>query len=455
MITNQFQKQRDFFNTGATRPFKFRINALRKLYKALKSNQKLLDEAIFTDFGKSAYENYSTELATVYAEINEALVNLPDWASRKRVSTNLANFPGSSYIHHDPYGVCLIIGAWNYPYQLTLGPLVPAIAAGNTIVLKPSEISPASSAVLKKVLSEAFEEEYLLVSEGDVAVTTEWLRQPFDKIFFTGSPRVGKIVMKAAAAHLSSVTLELGGKSPCIVAADANLKMAARRIVWGKFLNAGQTCIAPDYVLVEKQVEEQLLAELKHQITAVYGPDPSESEAFVKIINRSHFDRLVSLIDQKKVYTGGAADAEKRYIAPTVLRDVSFGDAVMQEEIFGPLLPVISFQHRDQVPAMIEHHRNPLALYLFTSSRRFKRVITERVAFGGGAVNDTIMHFANPHLPFGGVGSSGMGSYHGKFGFQCFSREKGVIHKAMWFEPPMKYPPFTSLKKWLLKLAVE
>lgn len=455
MISSQFQKQRAFFDTGATLDVRFRISALRKLYKALKSNQKKLDEAIFTDFGKSAYENYSTELSTVYAEINEALVNLPDWASRKRVSTNLANFPGTSYIHHDPYGVCLIIGAWNYPFQLTLGPLVPAIAAGNTIVLKPSEISAASSAVLKKVLSEVFDEAYLLVSEGDASVTTNWLHQPFDKIFFTGSPRVGKIVMKAAAEHLSSVTLELGGKSPCIVAADADLKMAARRIVWGKFLNAGQTCIAPDYVLVEQRVEERLLVEMKHQIAAIYGSDPSASEAFVRIINRNHFDRLVALIDPKKVYAGGDVNVDKLYIAPTVMRDVSFDDAVMQEEVFGPILPVISFYNRDHVPTMIQQHRNPLALYLFTSSRRFKRVITDRVAFGGGAINDTIMHFANPNLPFGGVGYSGMGSYHGKFGFQCFSREKGVIHKALWFEPPMKYPPFTALKKWLLKLAVE
>lgn len=455
MINKQFQKQVDYFRSGATLPVSFRERALRKLLKALKNNEKLLDEAIYSDFGKSAYENYSTELSTVYAEIKAALLDLPYWAARQKVRTNLANFPGSSHIYHDPYGVCLIIGAWNYPYQLTLGPLVPAIAAGNTVVLKPSELSPASSGALRKVLSDAFPEEYVLVVEGDAAVTGEWLEQPFDKYFFTGSPRVGRIVMKAAAEHLASVTLELGGKSPCIVTADANLEMAATRIVWGKFLNAGQTCIAPDYLLVEKAVEEKLLFLMKKRIEKVFGLNAFESEAYVRIINQRHFDRLSSLIMPDKVFSGGGTDAEKLFIQPTILRDVSFSDAVMQEEIFGPLLPVIAVKDRSEVFDLIQNHRNPLALYLFTSSRMFKREVIRRIPFGGGAVNDTIMHFVNPNLPFGGVGSSGMGSYHGKFGFQCFSREKGVIQKATWFEPLMKYPPFTPLKRWLLKIAVE
>jgi len=455
MIDTQFQKQRDFFRTGTTLSIDYREKALRRLLKALRNNQSLLDEAIYSDFGKSAYENYSTELSTVYAEIKEALVNLSEWARPHKVKTNLANFAGKSYIHHDPFGVCLIIGAWNYPYQLTLGPLVPAIAAGNTVVLKPSELSPASSSALKKILSEVFPEEYLLVVEGDAQVTSAWLQQPFDKIFFTGSPRVGRIVMKAAAEHLASVTLELGGKSPCIVTADANLPMAARRIVWGKFLNAGQTCIAPDYVLVEKSVEGKLLNLMKRQIEAIYGPDPSVSEGYVRIINRHHFDRLMALVEPAKVFAGGSSDAGKLYIEPTLLCDVTFGDNVMQEEIFGPLLPVIAISRREDVFDLIEQHRNPLALYLFTSIRKFRREVVRRIPFGGGAVNDTVMHFANPNLPFGGVGNSGMGSYHGKFGFNCFSREKGVLHKALWFEPMMKYPPFTKLKKWLLKMAVE
>jgi aldehyde dehydrogenase (NAD+) len=294
-----------------------------------------------------------------------------------------------------------------------------------------------------------------VVFEGDAGVTSTLLNQPFDKFFFTGSPRVGKIVMKAAAEHLASVTLELGGKSPCIVTADANLSMAAKRIVWGKFLNAGQTCIAPDYVIVEKRVEQQLLTLIKQQILKVFGDDASASEAYVRIINQRQFDRICGLIDPSKVFTGGKADAQKLYIEPTVMRDVKLSDAVMQEEIFGPVLPVLSVENRDEVFDLIRNHRNPLALYLFTSSRKYRKQILQRVPFGGGAVNDTVMHFVNSNLPFGGVGYSGMGSYHGKYGFDCFSREKGVVYKATWFEPFMKYPPYNSFKKWLLKFVVE
>ena len=455
MITTLFNSQVQFFNSGATLSLAFRVQALKKLYKALKRNENLLNEAIFSDFGKSAFENYSTELSTVYSEINEALYNLSFWAAKRKVKTNLANFPGSSYIFRDPFGTALIIGAWNYPYQLTLGPLVPAIAAGNTVFLKPSELSPSCSAVLKKILSEVFDEKHVVVIEGDAGVTSTLLNQPFDKFFFTGSPRVGKIVMKAASEHLASVTLELGGKSPCIVTADANLAMAAKRIVWGKFLNAGQTCIAPDYVIVEKRVEQQLLTLIKQQILKVFGDDASASEAYVRIINQRHFDRICGLIDSSKVFTGGKADAQKLNIEPTVMRDVKLSDAVMQEEIFGPVLPVLSVENRDEVFDLIRNHRNPLALYLFTSSRKYRKQILQRVPFGGGAVNDTVMHFVNPNLPFGGVGYSGMGSYHGKYGFDCFSREKGVVYKATWFEPFMKYPPYNSFKKWLLKFVVE
>lgn len=454
MIAEKFKQQRAFFQSGATLDTRFREKALKKLLRVLKANESLLDEAIFQDFGKSAYENYSTELATVYAEIKEAICNLGEWSSPQKVPVNLTNFPGKGYIHHDPFGVCLIIGAWNYPYQLTLGPLVPAMAAGNTVVLKPSELSPASSAALRKILSEAFAEEYLMVSEGDADVTTQWLAQPFDKIFFTGSPRVGKIVMKAAAEHLASVTLELGGKSPCIVTSCANLKMTARRIVWGKFLNAGQTCIAPDYVLVEQSAAQKLLDEMKRQVHLIYGDDPSRSEGFVRIINRRHFDRLAALVDAEKVFEGGVMDAERLYIAPTILANVLPDDPIMQEEIFGPLLPVITFTNREEVFPIVEKHRNPLALYLFTSDKRFKKEVVRRIPFGGGCVNDTLMHFTNPNLPFGGVGSSGTGSYHGVFGFRCFSREKGVLHKGLWFEPFVKYPPFTGFKKWLMRLMM-
>jgi aldehyde dehydrogenase (NAD+) len=380
---------------------------------------------------------------------------LDDWANVKRASTNLANFPGKSRILPEPYGCALVIGAWNYPYQLSLAPVVAAIAAGNTVILKPSELAARTSAIMQKLINSNFEPAFFHVVEGSVPETTALLNLPFDKIFFTGSPAVGKIVMAAAAKHLSSVTLELGGKSPCIVLKDANLKMAAKRIAWGKFLNAGQTCIAPDYLLIEPEVRDKFLNLLVQEIQKNLGAEPHKSEAFVKMINERNFDRVSNLIQADKVFFGGITNRSARYISPTILKDISWDDKVMQEEIFGPVLPVINLTNIDEAISQIRQHPKPLALYMFSNNKALIKKVLQQVSFGGGCINDTIMHIANPNLPFGGVNNSGLGSYHGEDGFRAFSHYKSVLYKTNLFEPFVKYPPYNGFKKWILRMLME
>ena len=447
--------QLEYFNTNATKDVNFRISMLKKLLNILKTNESLMDEAIYKDFKKSSFENYTTELSLIYHDINEAISNLKGWSKRISVPTNMANLPGKSYIIPEPLGVTLTIGAWNYPYQLSLAPVIPALAAGNTAIIKPSELSLNTSNVMAKLINDNFDSKYLHVIEGGVEETSELLKQKFDKIFYTGSSMVGKIIMKAAAEHLTPVTLELGGKSPTFVFNDANIKITAKRLVWAKFLNGGQTCIAPDYILAEKGVKEKLISEIKKQILEIHGDNPQQSEAFVRIINPRHYKRIMQLIDNSKTVIGGKTDESDLYISPTVMDNVSFDDAVMQEEIFGPVLPIIEFDNLDWAIKMIKERPKPLALYVFTSNNSNRDKIFHEVSFGGGAVNDAVMHLANPNLPFGGVGNSGMGSYHGKAGFDAFSHYKSILEKSTLIEPPIKYPPYTDWKRKLLKPLIE
>ncbi len=454
-VSELISAQKAYFNDNETKPLKFRLRALAKLKSVLKKNEQALYDAIYEDFGKSEYETYETELSLIYHELNHALKNLPDWAKEKKVKTNMPNLPATSYIIPEPLGSVLVIGAWNYPYQLSLIPLISAVAAGNTVILKPSELSAKSSAIMAKLINENFDAEFIHVVEGGVKETTELLEHKFDKIFFTGSIPVGKIVYQAAAKHLTPVTLELGGKSPVFVLPSCDLKMAAKRIVWGKFLNAGQTCVAPDYVLVHDDIKDKLLAEMKKLVEEIYDMDSDIQENYVRIINDKHFDRLTALIETGKLFIGGKSDKAKRFIQPTILQDVSFDDEVMKDEIFGPVLPVISFASLNKVIPEVKARPKPLALYIFGRKRKYINRILSEISFGGGAVNDTVMHLSNGHLPFGGVGDSGIGNYHDEAGFKTFTHYKSILDKSTLIEPFLKYPPYTLTKLAILKGLLE
>jgi aldehyde dehydrogenase (NAD+) len=445
------RQQRDFFNTNQTRRIDFRIQQLKKLKSVLRSHESALIDAIYKDFRKSKFEALTNELALVYMAIDESIRNLPRWAKQRKVKTNLINFPAKSYLIPEPLGVCLVIGAWNYPYQLTLIPLVNAIAAGNTVVLKPSEIASCTSAALSKMIHENFPPGYLIVTEGGVGETTELLNQKFDKIFFTGSTTVGKIVYQAAAKNLTPVTLEMGGKSPVIVTVKCKLQVAARRIVWGKFLNAGQSCICPDYVLADEKIKDELLHHLKNYIDQFEYS--FENDNYVQIINDRNFNRLIALIDKSKLFYGGESDPQTRFIAPTILTGITMEDDVMKGEIFGPILPVLSYRDLDEAVQIIKSGSKPLACYIFTDDREIRDILLSELSFGGGAVNDTMMQLSNSHLPFGGVGESGLGGYHGETGFNTFSHLKSIIEKKWRFETNLKYSPYTARKlSWLKRL---
>lgn len=443
--------QREFFNTQKTKNIKFRKMYLEKLKEVIQKNENLLYEAIYADFGKSKFDTFTTEISFILKDIDYYLKNLNSLSKPKRVGTNLANQLGSSKIYPEPLGCTLVIGAWNYPYQLSFSPMIAALAAGNTCMLKPSEIAENSMKAMAKIINENFPKEYLYVAEGGIEEITEILKLKFDKIFFTGSSTVGKIVYQAAAKHLTPVTLELGGKSPAIVTSSANFEVAAKRIVWGKFLNAGQTCVAPDYILVDEKVKDSFLDSLKSYIQKFnYGID---AEQYTRIINEKNYNRLVNLIDQEKIFYGGKTDSSKNYIEPTLLHNVTWEDAVMQEEIFGPILPILTFKNFNEALLQISAHDKPLAAYLFTSNSDEKESFTSKVSFGGGCINDVVMHLSNDHLPFGGVGNSGIGNYHGKYGFQAFSHMKSVLDRATWGEPDLKYPPYSEKKlSWIKKL---
>ncbi|REC43640.1 aldehyde dehydrogenase [Chryseobacterium sp. 5_R23647] len=450
-IQEVVSKQKAFFKTQQTKNIRFRKMYLEKLRDVILQNENLLYEAIYKDFGKSKFDTFTTEISFILNDIKYYLKNLKSLSKPKKVRTNLANQFGKSRIHSEPLGNILIIGAWNYPYQLSLSPIVAALAAGNCCILKPSEIAENTMKVMAKIINENFPPEYLYVYEGGIDETTELLKLKFDKIFFTGSTKIGNIVYKAAAENLTPVVLELGGKSPAIITKDANLEVAAKRIVWGKFLNAGQTCVAPDYLLVEESIQEQFLEMLRKNIQQFkYEP---QSEHYTKIINQKNFQRLIKLIEQDKIYFGGNSDEEKRYIEPTILTNINWKDEVMQEEIFGPILPVISFTNFNLILNEIIELEKPLAAYLFTNTTEEKESFTNKLSFGGGCINDVIMHLGNESLPFGGVGNSGIGNYHGKFGFETFSHQKAVLERATWGEPNIKYPPYSEKKLgWIKRL---
>jgi aldehyde dehydrogenase (NAD+) len=448
-VENLIQKQKDFFQSGQTLDYAFRIKQLETLEVVLRDHEKVLQDAVYKDFKKSPFESFVTELGLIYMEIKEAKRNLRTWMRPQRVPSNLINFPAKSFVLCEPFGVSLVIGAWNYPYLLLLSPAIAAMAAGNTVVLKPSEIPSETAKVIHQILSTSFDPQYLAVVQGGVEETTRLLQQNFDKIFFTGSTEVGKIIYRAAAEKLIPVTLELGGKSPAVVTPSCNLKMTAKRLVWGKFLNAGQTCVAPDYVMVHQSIETAFLEACKNEIEkAQYAFGNSN---YCQIINRTHFNRLVALIDADKVFYGGTYDSETRYIAPTLLQRITFEDAIMKEEIFGPLLPVLTYQDFSIALQQIKELPKPLSAYLFTANKKEKKEMLQRLSFGGGAINDVVMQLANLNLPFGGIGNSGMGSYHGKSGFLAFSHQKSILQKATWLELPLKYAPLSARKLWLIR----
>jgi len=454
-ICELVKNQREFFYSNTTRGISFRLEQLKRLNTILRDNEKKLLEAIYTDLKKSAYNTITTELSLIYGEINHSLKMLPSWARKKKTGTNLLNFPGRSYILPEPYGVTYIAGAWNYPYQLTLLPLASAIAAGNTAVIKPSELSPSTSAAMAELINNEFPSEYIHVIEGGAETASEALKQRFDKIFFTGGTAIGRIVYEAAARNITPVTLELGGINPCLVLPDCNIKIAAKRIVWGKFSNAGQTCVAPDYLLVHSSVEQQLLEEIKHLLETHFSQSDIE-ENYMCIVNDRHFERIKKLIISEKVYYGGVLKKEERFISPTILHNISFDDDVMKEEIFGPLLPVIRFENLEDAITMIRKGDKPLSFYVFGKKSAETDRLFNEFSSGGGSLNDTVMYFVNPNLPLGGVGSSGLGRYHGKFGFEEFSHYKSVLEKGTWSEMwQLKVPPFSDWKIKLLRRLME
>ena len=452
-ISEIVNQQEVFFNTNTTKSVSFRKKQLQKLKSVLKSGEQDIYKAIYKDFKKSEFETYAAELSLIYHEIDLAIKKLNQWSRKKKVSTNLVNFPASSYIIPEPLGICTVIGAWNYPIQLSLAPVIGALAAGNTVILKPSELPQQTSNVLAQIINKAFPKEYLFVFEGGVDETTKLLEQKVDKIFFTGSAKIGKIVYKAAAEKLIPVTLELGGKSPAIITESCNLKMTVKRLVWAKFLNAGQTCIAPDYVVIHESIHEKFISLCKAEIkNANYR---IENQNYVQIINQKNFERLGDLLDGISIAIGGKCIEEERIIEPTVITDVSFSDKIMEEEIFGPILPVIQYKNFENIISKIKEIPKPLSCYIFSENKSEMQKLLNQLSFGGGAINDAIMHITNSNLPFGGVGFSGFGKYHGKYSFDNFSNYKGFISKPTWFEIPLKFSPLTASKlkwiKWLMK----
>lgn len=445
-------KQRAFFLSHTTKDVDFRIQQLKKLRQLLLSNEVKLHEAIYQDFKKSSFDNYTAEVGLVLHDIDHAIKMVRKWARVRRVRTNLINFPARSYSIPEPLGVVLVIGAWNYPYQLSLAPVVAAMAAGNTVVLKPSELPAHTSKVMADIVNMNFDPDYFKVVEGGIPETTELLQQKWDKIFFTGSVPVGKIVYQAAAKNLVPVTLELGGKSPAIVTPGCDLKMAVRRLIWAKFLNSGQTCIAPDYILVHQSIAKEFLALAKSEIEQ--GHYAVENGNYVQIINDKAVERLAGLIDPQKVVEGGKVDRGQRYIAPTLLYPVDFDHVSMADEIFGPILPIIEYTELDKAIQQINARPKPLACYVFTKDSSIRKKVLREVSFGGGGVNEAVMHVSNPHLPFGGVGDSGIGSYHGETGFRTFSHFKSILDKPTWLEFNLKYYPQSEGKlkliRWLM-----
>ncbi|WP_436855717.1 aldehyde dehydrogenase [Staphylococcus caeli] len=450
-IEQTFHNSKQYFNTHATKDLKFRKKQLKLLSKSIKNHEEALLNAFEVDLGKNKVEAYATEIGFTLKNIKNARKELKNWAKRKQVNTPIYMFPTKSYIMKEPFGTVLIIGPFNYPFQLLIEPLIGAIAAGNTVILKPSELTPNVSDVVKNIIEDVFDAEYISVCQGDVETTQSLIHLPFDYIFFTGSEHVGRIVYQAASTNLTPVTLELGGKSPVIVDETANIKVASERISFGKFTNAGQTCVAPDYILVNRKVKEELITALKKTVTEFYGKSIQDSPDFGRIVNSKHFDRLNHLlgVHQTEIVFGGQADAEDRYIGPTLLDGITFDAKIMEGEIFGPILPIITYDDFDEAIDLIQSKPKPLSLYLFSEDENITERVLNEISFGGGAINDTLMQLANSNLPFGGVGASGIGQYHGKYSFDTFSHDKSYIFKSTRLESSLLFPPYKGKFKYI------
>ena len=452
-IQDLIQSQRLFFTEHITREIPFRLCALDRLQEGIRKYEPELTEALRNDLGKSAFESYASEIGLILREIKSAKKHLAGWSKEKKCPTPLFMAGSKSFVHPEPYGVVLIIAPWNYPVQLTLSPLIGAIAAGNCAIVKPSPDAPCTSDVLTRLIDECFESEYIAVTATDAHTTEMLLQERFDYIFYTGGVRFGKSVMEAAARHLTPVTLELGGKSPCIVDDDADLPVADRRIVWGKLLNCGQTCVAPDYLMVHSTIKDRLIDAIRQEIARQYGEDPRLSPDYPRIVNRRHIDRLLPLLKDGDIVCGGTADPDERYIAPTLIENVRPGSPLLTDEIFGPILPVIPFDDIDDCVEYINPHEKPLALYYFTQSKKRARYMIQHTSSGGVCINDTISHVVNSDLPFGGIGNSGIGQYHGRYSFETFSHPKSVVKTTTAFNIGLKFAPYAqklrTLKKWL------
>lgn len=444
-------KQKAFFNLNSTKDIYFRIEQLDKLKNIILEYEDLIIDSLYKDLGKSPFESYSTEIGMVLSEISHAQKNIKNWSKVKKVKTPLTNFKAKSYIYPEPYGNVLIISPWNYPLQLTLAPLLGAIAAGNTALIKPSSSSLHTSNTIEKMINENFPEEFIHVINMDSKSADYLLDKKFDYIFYTGSVSVGKLIMGKASKHLTPITLELGGKSPCIVDKEGDIDIFAKRIVWGKFLNAGQTCVAPDYVYVHKDIKDKLIEKIVKYIEYFYGKNIKDNDEYPRIINKKQFNRLISLIDENKLIYGGDSDLESLYISPTIMDNITWDDPVMEDEIFGPILPLLEYESIVQVIEEIKKRPRPLALYVFSTNPKVVTKVINSLSFGGGCINDTVMHLANPHMPFGGIGNSGMGAYHGEYSFHTFTHYKSILDKSLSPDVDTRYPPYKGKLKWVKK----
>lgn len=442
MIASLVKKQKDFFGSGATRNVRLRKSYLKKLKKAVLEYEDQICDALYADFKKPKFESLATETQFILYELDEALKNIDIWSKPKRMSSIWANFPSSDWLYPQAYGNTLIIAPWNYPFLLTISPLIGALAAGNTAILKPSEFTSNTSKIIYEIISEVFPEEYVAVIEGGKETSQELLSLKWDYIFFTGSTKVGKIIYQKAAEHLTPVTLELGGKNPCIVDNTASIKVTAKRIAWGKFLNCGQTCIAPDYILAHKDIKDKLVQEIINSIGELYGKSMEDSPDLARIATESHYRDLKQMLLGEQLLFGGDFNDQTRYLSPTLVNEPDLNSKIMEGEIFGPLLPIISYDSIEDIERHLSNYERPLALYVFSKHKKFRELIIKEYSFGGGVINDTLLHITNSKLPFGGIGASGIGRYHGKYSFDTFSHQKGIIKKGFWPEIPLRYAPY-------------
>ncbi|MEO0570997.1 MAG: aldehyde dehydrogenase [Bacteroidota bacterium] len=442
-ISSTYTKQHDFFKTGRTKEVAYRKQALKRLKKVIEKREDDICNALYLDFKKPKFESLVSETQFVLAELKYILAHMDFWARPKKVAGSLGSFPSKDWIQYEPFGNVLVISPWNYPFMLAISPLIGALAAGNTIVLKPSELSPATSKILTEIISEAFDSSHVCVIEGGVDASQELLSNKWDYIFFTGSTRVGKIVYQSAAKHLTPVTLELGGKNPCIVDDSASISVAAKRITWGKLLNAGQTCLAPDYILVQNQVKNRLVEAIKKTVYQFYGDDIEASSHLARIATKNQYNRLKTMLKDEKVMWGGQYNDGDQYIAPTLIDAPAFDSAVMEDEIFGPILPIYGYDKKEEIDSYLSRFGKPLALYVFSKRGKFQNEMMQNHSFGGGVINDCVIHIANKKMPFGGIGSSGFGGYHGEYSFQLFSHKKSIVKKPFLFDIPVRYPPYT------------